>query len=372
MNSYRIVKHIRAALCAVATLCFSIQSSAADSKPIRIGALLHLTGDLAPQGAAMREGIELAVAEVNSQAASPTIEAMFEDTALKPAQAYKAAKKLLEVDEIVAGLVSTSAETKSAATLFQRKQIPLISLWDSSPTLEALGRNVFGIGTWTPSAGEKVAQHIFNSLHLRRAAIINNIDEWSLEVSDAFSEQFQALGGTLTATESINPENSDFRSTITRIKRSNPDALYAPLGFNTASFFKQLRQLGFNKPIYVSDLINKEIIEAAGRAVEGVYQSQTGDPSGTRYSRMEQLYQKQFGRPLSMPIFTAWGYDAVHLLAQAFTASAGDPLKASEQLYRVKNYDGASGTISISAQGSSRRSVSLFQVQNGSLVAIEK
>jgi branched-chain amino acid transport system substrate-binding protein len=344
-----------------------------DPAPVKLGALIHLTGDLASQGTAFRQGIELAVSEINSNRlpTDRTLEVIFEDTALKPELAFKAAKKLLEVDGVVAGFVSTSAETKSAGTLFEAKRIPLICMWDSSPEVEAIGNYVFGIGTWTPSAGEKVAEHMFKVLGIRKAAVINNIDEWSLTVSEAFSKQFKKLGGDVVYTDSVNPDDSDFRSTISRMRSASPEALYAPIGFNTALFFKQLRQQRFEKPTYMSDNLSPEIIAASAGAAEMAFQTQSADPQGSRFSHMAQLYRARFGKEPAMPIYTAWGYDAVHLVTKALTNARGDTTKINAELYKVREYAGASGTISISEEGSSRASVSLFQVRNSKLELVE-
>lgn len=356
-----------------AFLAIAPHIGSADLPPVKLGALIHLTGDLASQGSAFREGIELAVSEINSSRKSTdkVLEVIFEDTALKPDQAFKAAKKLLDVDGIVAGFVSTAAETKSAGILFERTRIPLVCLWDSSPEIEGIGNYVFGIGTWTPSAGKKVADHMFNVLRVRRAAVINNIDEWSLSVSEAFTRHFEALGGDVVYTDSVNPDNTDFRGTLSRMRSTSPEALYAPIGFNTALFFKQLRQQRFDKPIYESDNLNPEIIDASAGATEMVYQTQSSDPQGVRFSHMLGLYRARFGKEPAMPIYTAWGYDAVHLVARALQTANGDTKQINRELYKVHKYDGASGVISISNEGSSRASVSLYQVRNSKLELVE-
>lgn len=166
----------------------SARAEGNESRPMKLGALLHLTGDLAPQGAALRRGIELAADEINAARGpdDPSLEVIYEDTALKSEIAFKAGKKLLEVDNVQAALVATSAETKAAGTIFERRKVPLVCLWDSSPIIEQIGDYVFGIGTWTPSVGETVAKYMYTTLGIRRAAVINSVDEWSLEVSKSF------------------------------------------------------------------------------------------------------------------------------------------------------------------------------------------
>ena len=76
--------------------------------PIPIGALLHLTGDLAMQGAAFREGIEIASEEINNSGGihGRPLKIIFEDTQLKASVSFTAAKKLTELDKVVATVVS--------------------------------------------------------------------------------------------------------------------------------------------------------------------------------------------------------------------------------------------------------------------------
>jgi branched-chain amino acid transport system substrate-binding protein len=365
-------------LVVIAVECLFLRAGNADPRTgnasIKIGALLHLSGDLAMQGAAFREGIELAVASINSSGGigGTPIAVVFEDTELKPSVAYKGAKKLLELDGVVAGLVSTSAETKAAGSLFEAKKVPLICLWDSSPEVERLGQHVFGIGTWTPSAGEKVAEYAYHKLGTRRAAVIFQEDEWALTVTEAFADRFASLGGALVFNESLNPDSFDFRSVISRMMAKRPDLLYAPFGFNTAAFLKQLRQLRFGKPIFESDTLNDEIISAAGQAAEGVYQTQSVDPEGGAYELFANEYKEKFGRAPSMPIYAAWGYDGVELIARAIKSVGPRPALISGELYKTENHAGASGNISISSEGSSRVMVGMYRVTQGKLRLVER
>jgi branched-chain amino acid transport system substrate-binding protein len=365
---------IAAVNCLLAVTANAAPAAADLPQSVKIGALLHLTGDLAMQGAAFRQGIELAAASINKSGGinGVPISLVFEDTQLKPSVAHDGAKKLLEVDHVVAGLVSTSAETKSAGSLFESKKVPLICLWDSAPEIERLGQYVFGIGTWTPSSGTKVAEYSFNNLGARRAAIINNVDEWALSVSEAFGAEFNSLGGKVVFNESVDPNDPDFRSVIARMIGTKPDVLYAPIGFNTVAFFKQLSQLRFEKPVFESDNLNDEIISAAGDSTEGVYQTQSINPDGDSYRLLVKLYEAQFGHPPTMPIYVAWGFDAVQLIAQAVKIVGPNPELINHELYKARDFSGASGKISISSEGSSRVMVGLFRVRNGKLVLVER
>lgn len=73
-----------------------------------------------------------------------------------------------------------------------------------------------------------------------------------------------------------------------------------------------------------------------------------------------------------MPLCTAWGYDTLRILARIIRESAGGRESIRTELYELRGYAGASGEISVSAEGSSRVSVSLSRFLNGRLKLVEK
>jgi branched-chain amino acid transport system substrate-binding protein len=148
--------------------------------------------------------------------------------------------------------------------------------------------------------------------------------------------------------------------------------LYAPVTDGVVPFYKQLRQLGFDKPIVTSDIVTAEHIAADRAAFEGVYQTQAQDPLSPETARMQAEYRTKYGRDAQQILFTAWGYDAMNLLAEAIDAVGPDGEKVSAYLHsQVKNYPGASGTISINERGSSPKMERIFQIRNTDFVLVE-
>src|SRR5262245_30603528 len=121
--------------------------------PFKIGALIHLTGEWPAQGAAFREGIELAADEINKAGGirGRPIELVVEDTQYKSVVAHTIGKKMLSVDHVSAAIIGTISEVMAVGPEFERAKVPLFVLWDSAPELEALGDYVFAIGPWAPS-----------------------------------------------------------------------------------------------------------------------------------------------------------------------------------------------------------------------------
>jgi len=134
----------------------SVSVQAAPKMPIKIGALLALTGDVAMQNDAFREGIELATSQINEDGGldGRTIHIHYEDTRLNAKEAHTAARKLINIDHIQAAINATVIEAKGAGPELENAKIPSITLWDASEDIQKIGRYIFSIGLWTPSSGE--------------------------------------------------------------------------------------------------------------------------------------------------------------------------------------------------------------------------
>lgn len=337
---------------------------------IKIGAILHLTGEFAMQGAAFREGIELAVSQINHQGGINGIkmEVIFEDTQYKPIQAHTAAKRLAISNDVLATVISVITEAQAAAKILEKAQLPSIVLWDSSPELEAAGDYLFGIGPWAPASGQRSAEYARYSLNIKEAVIINTNTEWSVYVSNWFERTFKKLGGNILARYSVDPSETDFRTIITKAKNHNPAIYYVPIDSNIIPFFKQAKQLGIKNQMITSDILDKELFDEGGDLFEGILQSMSGDPNYPETKKMKILYQEKYGRQPDFLMLTAWGFDAINVIAEAIKKGGFNRQGIKNELYKIKNYQGACGDVTFNMKGSAPREVKLFRVHNKELI----
>lgn len=343
---------------------------------IRIGTILHLTGDQAEPAEAFLKGIELAVEEINNKGGitGKQIKLFIEDDELKPRLAHTAAVKLVNADKIHAIILASYLEAMVAGPYLEEQKTPSIVLWDTAKDIEDIGEYIFGIGIWTPSAGEGVANYAYNELGIRKISIINIQNEWSLAVADFFEQEFNKLGGEIINRHTIlSSDTTDFRTTITKIQKENPDAIYSPITDGITVFYKQLKEFGFDKPVISSDIITENHIEILGNAAEGIYQTQANDPEGERTQHMIELYFKKHSKLPKQLLFTSWGYDSVYLFKEAIEKSHSlESEKIKDGLYKIREFKGASGTISFDEKGSSRKLEKMFQIQRGEFILVEK
>jgi len=123
-----------------------------DAKPIRIAALLALSGDIAPLGNEVLRGAQIAVEEHKSLPVTLIVEDI---QSLVPKVAVSAAHKVLDTNKVDAAVTMIVEEAQPIAPLFDRAQRPLLVLWDSNKSLSEMGRFVFSNGFSTEKAGQK-------------------------------------------------------------------------------------------------------------------------------------------------------------------------------------------------------------------------
>ncbi len=344
-----------------------------DTSVLKIGAILHLTGDQAEPARAFREGIELAAAEINQKGGinGRKIQLVIEDSKLDPKEAVSAAQKLINVDKVVATLNASFLESSANGPVFNSAKVPVVTLWDSNTSLEEIGPYIFGIGVWTPSSAEKAAQFAYKNLGARKVVVVNMKQEWSEAVTEYFKKEYTAQGGTVVEVLSLAPGSTDFRSTLAKVKQLKPDAIYSPLPDGIVPFYKQANELGIKVPIINSDIITADHIKVDPTVFEGVYQTQPNDPAGPETEKMKSLYKEKHGSDPGQVLFTAWGYDGLNLIAEAIAKGGDAPEKIKDELHKIQGFKGATGTITMNGKGSAPKLENMFQIKKSEFVLVD-
>lgn len=340
---------------------------------LAIGAVLHLTGDLAEQSSGFLAGIQLAVHEINSDpSARFRVTLKAEDGRNSSVASNSATQKLLTIDRVSAVIVGQYLDASASAPLFERRHIPALILWDASPEIDAMGRYIFSIGPWVPSGGEATAKFLFHTKAARTVWIVKSQDPFSDASEVSFSKRFSELGGRVVGSSAMTPDETNFRSIITKLKAAKPDAVLSLMTYNLIPWFNQLRELRYTNPVVSCNCSNAHHLQSAPQAFEGRFQYMNPPPAGAVFERVRALYEREFKRPLTQHWFVATGYDAVQLLVAAATAKGSKPEQIAEGLYQIKDHPGANGSISISEGGSWPQHEKVFQIQNGEFVPVQE
>ncbi len=165
---------------------------------ILIGEYSSLTGTTATFGQSTHRGLLMAVDEINNAGGvlGKKIKLLTEDDQSKPEEAAMAVTKLISRDGVKAiiGEVSSS-RTLAAAPICQANRIPMVSNASTNPEVTKKGDYIFRVCYIDPFQGEVMAKFVFNSLKLKRVAILKDVkNDYSVGLAQFFEENFKKLG----------------------------------------------------------------------------------------------------------------------------------------------------------------------------------
>ena len=325
---------------------------------IKIGVVTPLSGDASNYGEWTKEGLELALDEINAE--SRKIELIYEDGQCNPKPSTDAINKLINIDNVkaVIGEVCSSA-TLAMAPIAEENHVVLMSTASSSPLITDAGDYIFR--NWPSDTFEAGSMAAFaNERGYGSAAVLYVNNDYGNGLKEIFSQDFD---GEILAAESYEQESADFRVQLTKIMRRNPEALYVGGYTNEiARILVQAKELGLEAQILsVVSVESEKTIEVAGESAEGVFYTYPKfDLEDESIQGFRAAFNAKYGK--DPEIFASTAYDALKILALAMEEGA-DSIKDS--LYLVQGYPGVSGQTSFDENGDVPKPSDIKVIKNG-------
>ena len=359
-----------------ATVEFGCVEVGADD-PINIGVSQVISGADATLGQDQVNGIELALDhrdgqfdDQNGQVLGHDVGTTVEDDGCS-AEGGAAAAQALAADTSVVAVIGTSCSSGAlgvADTIFSDKGILLLSASNTNPALTAEGTHqpfyartahndrIQGAIVAEFSLGEDVGA--------TTAATIADESPYTQGLVAAFEQNFEAGDGTITGTEQVNSEDTDFKAPLRSLAEGDPDVLYFPIFVAACTLvIKQAQEIMPDTTLIVSDgCLSSDTLKNAGPDAEGVFAS-SPDPSGTAdpfyADELVPAYREAFGSaPLS--VFHGHAYDATNILLDAIEAVAIENEDGSlsiprealrDEVFATEGYGGVVGTFTCTELG---------------------
>ncbi len=296
-------------------------------QPFRIGAMDALTGVGESYGNPIVQAKQMAVEEINAAGGinGRMLELIAEDSKCNAQDAITAYNKLTDVDGVRIILGTTcSGAMLGAAPLAESEGVILLSASATSPDIMGAGDYIFRTAINDDQLGIDTGNTIHVDGHHHLATITESTD-YAEGARRTTVARFEQLGGHVVAAESYATDITDFRTQLTKLIAAQPDAVYlASQGeFSGGTIIKQLRELGYEGPIYTESVnTGPEALSIAGEAATGM---KAIIPLGLT-NRGEQFlkdFEAHFGHVATQPWFQASAYDDVYLAA-ACLAQTGD------------------------------------------------
>lgn len=343
-------------------------------EPIKIGAILPLTGDAAQWGLAPLRGAELAVQEINQNNFLDTnFNLITEDTKCDPKEGVSGFTKLVSIDKVnlVMGEVC-SGVTLAVAPLAESNKILLISPASTNPGISGAGDYIFRVIPSDALRGKIFAEYVFQKGY-RRVGIIYINNEGGKGNRDSFKNRFKELGGQIAIEETYEQGVTDLRTQLIKIKKASPEIIViVSYPTDTYVLIKQAKELKINIPLYFQTeaVEDPNVLREAGDAADGVIYILPAPAEGKKPNEFIQKYEKVYG--IKPELFAAEAYDIIWLIAQAIKETGkSDPTTIKNYLYTVENYQGASGVITFDQNGDVLKPMAIKTIKNGKPTLLE-
>ncbi len=344
---------------------------AAEMAEWRVGAYFSLSGEDTAFGVDSREGIELAVDEINKAGGikKKPMKVLFEDDKSKPDEANNKVLQLIDRDKVVALLGEVaSSRSRAGGIVANKKKIPMITPSSTNPDVTRIGPFVFRVCFTDDVQGQMGAEFVVNKLNKKKIAILFASDDlYSSGLAKEFRDYAKKLGAEIVVEKSFLKKETNFTTYINEVMSAKPEIIYAPIYYNAmVPIAQQAKAVGVKGDMFVGgDGWDSEVLlKDAGNEMEGAYFTNHYAPDVPWPKAKEFLnkYQARFNRtPTSL---AAQAYDAAHLLADSIGRARTDtPEGIRDAIAATKNFSGATGNISINAERNAEKPVVIVQIK---------
>ena len=324
---------------------------------VKIGFMGDLTGENSGIVIPPRNGAQMAIDEYNATNPTTKIELVPYDSQAAPEQATALAQQAINRDKIV-GLVGPafSGESQQVGPILEEGKIPSISASATNVTLGEKGWKYWHrILPGDRIQGTGIGEFIARALSAKKVFVIHDNQDYSKGIADFVTAALKSKGATVE-TDVIDPQGSDYASTVNKVKPAAPDAIfYGGYYAQAGRLLKQLREAGVTARFLSGDgSLDPGLAKGAGGtnsdgAVVGC--PCLVDPTGESNEKSKKFatdYKAKFNTDPA--IYSAEGYDAATGFIEAIKAGNATPEKINEYLKTI-DVPGVTKTIKFGPTG---------------------
>ncbi|MGI6053347.1 MAG: ABC transporter substrate-binding protein [Clostridium sp.] len=359
------------------------EGAASEGGVFKIGGIGPITGAAAAYGEAVRNGIELAVNEINEAGGvnGAMLELNFQDDENDPEKAINAYNTLKDWEMQM--LVGTVTSKPCIAVAAETAADNLFQITPSGSAVESIsGDNAFRICFSDPDQGRASAQYIGEHQLATKIAIIYDS---SSEYSDGIRESFVAEAANqnleIVTTEAFTADtNTDFSVQLDKAKESGAELVFLPIYYQEAStILKQASDKGFETTFFGCDGMDGILSVQGfdGALAEGLMFLTPFSVDEESSQEFVTKYRDAYGiDPLQ---FSADAYDAVYAIKTAAEKAGVTPdMGVSDLCDAMKTamteitVDGLTGAgMSWTPEGEPNKEPKAVKIENGAYVMMK-
>ena len=329
----------------------SFAAIAADT--IKIGLSGPFTGGSSPMGVSMRDGVKLAVSEVNAKGGvlGRKIELIERDDEAKNERGVQIAQELINKEKVVAtvGFINTGVSLASQR-FYEEAKIPVMNNVSTGSIVtkqflppEFPDNYIFRTSANDTIQSAMIVEEVLKRKYTKVAILADSTNYGQLGRED-LEKTLATKGIKAVAVEKYNIKDVDMTSQLLKSKQAGAEVVITyGIGPELAQIANGMEKLGWKVPMLGSWTLSMgNFIDNAGKNGDGARMPQTFIQEGDTPKRKAFIdaYLKAY-KPandrISSPVSAAQGYDSVYILAAAIKqAGTTDGPKVREALENLK------------------------------------
>jgi len=380
--------------------------SGAMAQDIKVGTLLAHTGPLKEFGPNIQNGVVLGAKQFG--AAGLDIKLIHEDSETSAIPATNAAKKLVEVDRVVAiiGALASGVTVPVAESVTSPNNVIMMSPASTSPLITVLpadrGKD-FLFRTCPSDALQGVVAGKLAARYNKTASVLYVNNPYGQGLAETFKRSFEKRRGKVLAMVPHDEKAAEsYTAELRKALAGNPDRLAAFSYPEHAKVYlkEAIEFFKYRRFLFCDGTKSEDIVKAVGaRNVEGQMGTAPGTAGGEPYVMFSADYRMEFGRLPPLPFITN-AYDGLAVIGLAAYAAKlkGLPLTSvniRDQLREVANppgeiikpgefkkafgllrqgkkinYEGAAGSVDFDENGDVITPIEVWKYSKGKIVTV--
>lgn len=373
MNKKVIIGIIAVALIAFAAYYFISKTEGNNNVEYVIGCSAPLTGDGANYGRSVKEGVDLAIEQINKeQFLDNPLKVIFEDDRMNPKDGVNAINKLIFTDKVpvIIGPFGSSI-VMATAPIAEKNQTILISASATADAIKDAGDYIFRITPQNSKQGSDIAEFCINKLNSKNAVILYQNNDYGTTLKDAFEKKYAALGGNILDIQGVILNTTDLKTQLLKIKEKNPDVVFFPLHYQESGIMlKQAKEIGLYANFISADgAMTDDMLKIAGETAEGSFYSTLALGFGEADKEID-AFNKSFKEKYDKEadIYNAYYYEVTWLIANAIKNRGYETESIKDYLYSLKGdkcFNGITGSTCFDINGEVNKAFYIYIVKDG-------
>ncbi|GAU80454.1 ABC transporter substrate-binding protein [Bosea sp. BIWAKO-01] len=257
-----------------AALSAGLATPALAQDKVKLVNVVELSGAGATAGTNWKNGIDLAVADINAKGGilGRKIEIVHYDTQTNPGNTRAAVQRAIDEGTYAVLGPVFSGPIGASMQIAQRAEIAQFVGGEAAGLTKQGNQYLFRTSLSQAAAMPKIANYLKNTVKAGSVAVVWVNNDFGKGGRDAIMPELEKAGIKVAADVATEQGQADFAADAIKIKNSNADAIFVYLNEEeSARFLRAAKQQGISKPMVgETTLLGAKVIELAGEAANGV------------------------------------------------------------------------------------------------------